>query len=52
MNTVYFFLALAAAVCFALAVRPNVAWKGDLIAAGLLLFTLIWVIQYGRVAVH
>jgi len=50
MATLYFILALAAAICFA--IQSHTGWaveRVNLLALGLLLWVVILVIQYGRV---
>ena len=48
MTTLYFLLALLAAISFALAASGRVASRWNLVALGLLLWVMIAVVQYGR----
>lgn len=45
MNTLYLILLIAAAVCFFLAAAGVAVRRTNLVALGLLLVTLMWIIQ-------
>jgi hypothetical protein len=51
MAALFFVIAVLALVCF-LAAAFNVAARINLLALGLALFVLIWVITYGRALMH
>ena len=49
MTTLYFILALLAAVCFLVAATGRTLDRVNLVALGLLLWVMITVLVYGRV---